>query len=317
MTRLSALLLCTALANAALPLSEAAAIRTHMLVTTEWLSSHLGDHNLVVLFIGHDRRQFDAGHIPGARFVRLDELVEQHLNSPNELPPVAELQALFESVGASSESRIVLYGEGGGVLAARAYFTLDTLGLGERTALLDGGMEKWKAEGRALSLQETHPAPGHIALRPHFDIAVTATKMEDASDRASQAQGSAFALLDARPPAEFEGVVASEGVSKAGHIPGAASLYWKTLLRSEAQPELLPVDELQRAFREAGVRPEQTVVTYCRTGMQSSFTYFVAKYLGYHAAMYDGSVYEWVQAKGKDLVKSPAAGAATVRRSTR
>ena len=82
-----------------------------MLVSTSWLEQHLNDRDLVVLYIGRDRGQFDAGHIPGSRFVRLDELVEQRKDSLNELPPVPDLQATFESLGVGDESRVVLTGD--------------------------------------------------------------------------------------------------------------------------------------------------------------------------------------------------------------
>jgi thiosulfate/3-mercaptopyruvate sulfurtransferase len=114
-----------------------------------------------------------------------------------------------------------------------------------------------------------------------------------------------YVLLDARPLAEFTGIVNSEAVTQAGHIVGSESLYWKKLIRSEANPQLLDPEELQQQFIRSGAVPGKSIITYCRTGMQSSFTYFVAKYLGYQAAMYDGSVYEWVRAAGNELVKSP------------
>ena len=114
-----------------------------------------------------------------------------------------------------------------------------------------------------------------------------------------------YVLLDARPVDEFDGMVNSDAVPKAGHIAGAHSLHWKKLIGSDTIPMLLGPRELESQFARAGVEPGQTVVTYCRTGMQSSFTYFVARYLGYQAAMYDGSVYEWVHAAGNDLAVSP------------
>ncbi len=102
----------------------------------------------------------------------------------------------------------------------------------------------------------------------------------------------------------------SEAVPKAGHIAGSQSLYWKKLIRSDADPRLLDPRRTATAIRyDAGASHGKSVVTYCRTGMQSSFTYFVAKYLGYRAAMYDGSVYEWVHAADNELVTSPSAGA--------
>ena len=284
--------------------AEAPVVKTSMLVSTSWLQEHLADRDLVVLYIGQDQTRFDEGHVPGSRFVRLDDLVEQHKDSLNELPPNADLQALFESLGVGDDSQVVLMGDHGGVFAARAYFTLDYLGHGDRAALVDGGLEKWTAEARPLSRNSVHPAPATFTLRLQPDILISTSEMQ--INMAALGSGAApFVLLDARPVNEFDGVVNSEAVAKAGHISGAQSLYWKKLIRSEADPTLLDPTDLEKQFRSAGFRQGQKVITYCRTGMQSSFTYFVAKYLGYAAAMYDGSVYEWVSA-GNDLVVSPA-----------
>ncbi len=113
--------------------------RADMLVSTNWLQEHLADPNLVVLQVGRSREQYDAGHVPGARFVAFDESVEQHKESLNALPPVATLQAVFEKLGVGDDSKLVLYGEGGGLLAARLYFTLDYLGHGAHT-----GAPRWR-----------------------------------------------------------------------------------------------------------------------------------------------------------------------------
>jgi len=284
--------------------SSQPALRSEMLVSTSWLQQHLTDPGLVVLYIGRDRSRFDAGHIPGSVFVRLDDLVEQRKNSLNELPPVAELQTLFESLGVGDHSRVVLTGDGQGVLAARAYFTLDYLGHGDQAALLDGGTEKWLAEARRVSTEEAHPRPALFTPHVQPEVLVSTSQMQDVSRGLSHG-GHNYALLDARPVAEYEGAVASEAVPKAGHIAGAHSLYWKKLIRSDADPQLLDPGDLQRQFLSAGAEPDVPVITYCRTGMQSSFAYFVAKYLGYRTAMYDGSVYEWVHAAGHDLLFAP------------
>lgn len=284
--------------------SSRPAVRSEMLVSTSWLEQHLHDRDLVVLHIGRDRGRFDSGHIPGSRFVRLDELVEQRKDSLNELPSVSDLQATFESVGVGDESRVVLMGDSPGVLAARAYFTLDYLGHGDHVALLDGGLEKWIAESRRTSKEEIHPVRAHFSPRLRPDIVVSTAQMRELSLRATKGSPE-YVLVDARPAAEYDGVVNSEAVPKAGHIAGSQSLYWRKLIRSEANPLLLDSDQLQQQFMRAGATPGKSVVTYCRTGMQSSFTYFVAKYLGYRASMYDGSIYEWVHAAGNELVASP------------
>ena len=284
--------------------AEFPAVRTEMLIGTSWLQQHLADRDLVVLYVGQDQTRFDEGHVPGSRFVRLDELVEQHKDSLNELPPVADLQALFESLGVGDNTRVILMGDHGGVFAARAYFTLDYLGHGDHAALLDGGLEKWTAEARALSRDLVHPAPATFTLRLKPDILISTSEMRKLSGASLDNGGAPYVLLDARPVNEFGGVVNSEGLAKAGHISGSQSLYWRKLIRSDANPALLDPAELEQQFARAGLHAGQKVITYCRTGMQSSFTYFVAKYLGYKAAMYDGSVYEWVNA-GNDLVVSP------------
>lgn len=275
-------------------------LRTDMLVSTGWLEQHLGDSDVVVVYVGRDRSGYDAGHIPGARFLALDLLVEQHTDSLNDLPPVAKLEAVFEGVGIGNDARIVLYGDGGGLLAARAYYTLDYLGHGDQAALLDGGIEKWISEGGLLDRNAAHPVTTHFTAREHPDILITTERMR----QIVAGTGNGYVLLDARPPREFDGTVVSDAVPKAGHLPGAESLYWKTLLQSESVPSLRSAAELRDQFQRAGLKEDQQVVTYCRTGMQSSFTYFVAKYLGYRASMYDGSIYEWVNRAGYDLSRS-------------
>lgn len=281
------------------------AVRTEMLVSTAWLDQHLNDRDLVVIYIGRDRSQFDSGHIPGSRFLRLDELVEQHKDSLNELTPITDLQATFENLGIGERSRIVLTDDAGGVLAARAYFTLDYLGRADNAMLLDGGSKAWIAEARTTSKEE-RPVT-HAEFTPHLnrEVLVSTAEMRHLSFGAAMG-ASDYVLLDARPVAEHTGVVNSESVPKAGHIAGSQSLYWKKLIRSDANPLLLGTEQLRLQFVRAGAIPGKLVVTYCRTGMQSSFTYFVAKYLGYRAAMYDGSVYEWVHAGGNPLVTSSA-----------
>jgi thiosulfate/3-mercaptopyruvate sulfurtransferase len=217
---------------------------------------------------------------------------------------VSDLQTTFESLGVGDESRVVLVGDTAGVLAARAYFTLDYLGHGDHAALLDGGLETWIAESRRTSKEEATPVHTHFTPHVNPDILVTMAQMRELSLDINKGALDSV-LLDARPLAEYTGIVNSEAVPKAGHIAGSQSLYWRKLIRSDANPQLLDPEQLQQQFTRAGAAPGKSVITYCRTGMQSSFTYFVAKYLGYRAAMYDGSVYEWVHAAGNELVISP------------
>jgi thiosulfate/3-mercaptopyruvate sulfurtransferase len=286
---------------ASAPGSKRSPVHSEMLVSTGWLQEHLADPDLVLLYVGRDRKAYDARHIPGSRFLPFNALVEQHKHSLNELPPVADLQALFAGLGVADDSRIVLYGEGEGLLAARAFFTLDYLGHAEQAALLDGGMEQWIAESRGTDNRSASPAPANFSARINTRVLLTTPQMREISQSVELRSSAEYVLLDARPPQEFEGTVRSKDVTKAGHIPGANSLYWKTLLGPGAAPSLLDSEKLQQAFEAAGATDDKVVVTYCRTGIQSSFTYFVARYLGYSVAMYDGSVYEWVNGASYDL----------------
>jgi len=264
-----------------------------MLVTTAWLAGHLHDATLILLCVADDEHFYSAGHIPGARLVRLSEIVTTLDGIPNQVPSADHLQNVFEKAGVSNTSRIVLYGERSGVMAARAYFTLDYLGLADGAALLDGGIEKWRAEGRPVSTEISQVATGNLQVRLRPEILVNVSQM------AEYARSAKVVVLDARPTPEYTGEKLSEDVAVAGHIPGAHGLYWHDLLRSAETPELIPAPELGSRFAAAGASPGKEVITYCRTGMQSSFDYFVAKYLGFNVRMYVGSFYEWTRFKNR------------------
>ncbi|HEY8484730.1 MAG TPA: sulfurtransferase, partial [Longimicrobiales bacterium] len=228
---------------------------------------------------------YDRGHIPGARFLPLSAIVVERDGLPNELPPVEHLDSVFEAVGVSDDTRVVVYGPP--LAAARAFVTLDYLGHGDRTALLDGGLERWVAEGRPLSTEAPEVARGRFTPRPRPELVV------DAAWVAARLDSPGIALLDARPEAEFAGDVAGAGIPRPGHIPGARNVFWQRMIRSPEDPTFLEPDTLRALLADAGVEPGDTVVAYCRTGVQASVAYFVARYLGYEARMYDGSFIDW------------------------
>ncbi len=272
--------------------------RSQMLVTTDWLAKHLNDPKVVLLHIARERAHYEAGHIPGARFVAWNEIIATRNGVANELPPVEQLQKLFERLGVGDEARIVVYGDAAGLSAARAYFTLDYLGHGERTALLDGGLEKWKAEKRPLSTEAPEIKPAHFTVRLNPQLLVSLEVMRDLSWIAAHSDQPEVMLIDSRPANDYAGSPALEGRPRTGHIPGSVNIYWMQHLRSREDPQLLPVTELRKLYEAVGARPGQKMVTYCNTGVQASHSYFVAKYLGYDVAMYDGSFSEWSKAEG-------------------
>jgi thiosulfate/3-mercaptopyruvate sulfurtransferase len=269
-------------------------LRPEMLVTTGWLAANLSEPDVIVLCINSTPEFYSKGHIPGARQIKLEDIAVTRDGIPNELPPVEVLKHVFEAAGVSNSSRVVLYGERFNLLAARAYFTLDYLGVAARAAILDGGLEKWTTERRPLSTETPQAKTTTLVISPRPEILVDTNAMRELS----QKKPGTVTLVDARPTKEFTGEQLSEDVAKAGHIPGAKGLYWMDMLVSRQNPVLKPEAELRRMYSALNARSDQPLVTYCRTGMQSSFDYFVARYLGYEPSMYDGSFYEWSK---KDL----------------
>lgn len=282
-------LLASLIAALLAPAIEAQAVRGEMLVSAGWLHRRLG--MVTVLHIG-DAAGYDAGHIPGAALIEPRSLLVQRDGIPNELPPVDALEGLFRAAGVGARERIVVYSNDP-LLAARAWFTLDYLGHGRRTSLLDAGLAKWVAAGYATSTKRTSPAPGgfeaHAVPQKVVDLAAMKELVSTREER-----GRPFAIVDARPPAQFSGDEPGSGVAHAGRIPGAVNVPYASNL--DATGALKSVSELRLLYSELGLARSSTNVVYCRTGMQAAMTYYVLRYLGYDVALYDGSFLEWSNA---------------------
>ena len=261
--------------------------RSTMLVTTEWLAKHANDRDLVLLAVGQ-KSEFDQGHIPGARFLDYNTIVlRATAERPNsfELPPMADLAATFSQLGVSNSSRIVVYMTKDFVSATtRVYLTLDAMGLGPRTSLLDGGFPAWKAENRAVTTEAAAPKAGKITPCAQDDVIVDLDYVK------SNLRQKGVALVDARTATFYSGEAPGRNM-RAGHIPGALSLPYVTLV--DDQNKFHPLEQLAKQFSEAGIRKGDRVVSYCHIGQQATVLYFVARYLGYDARLYDGSLEEW------------------------
>ena len=276
--------------------------RSEMVVSTEWLAAHLNDPKVVVLHVARERAHFEQGHIPGARFVGWGEITATRDGVPNELAPVADLQKVFERLGIGNDARIVVYGDNSGLAAARAYFTLDYLGHGERVALLDGGLEKWKAERRTTSTDKVEPKTARFTPQVRASAVTNLDVVRDFSWTATNVTSPSAVLIDARPVEEYTGAKPGDGVPRGGHIPGAVNVFWMQNVQSRENPVLRSVAELRKLYEDAGALPGRTLVTYCRTGGQASHSYFTLKYLGYDVVMYDGSFFEWSNTEGTPVV---------------
>ncbi len=257
-----------------------------LLVSTDWLQENL--EGVVVLQAESRRDRYEAGHIPGARFLDMSRLMwdgEQGWRA--EITDPSQIEAALEDAGVSDGDHIVVY-SGSALTGARAFMTLEVMGLAGRVSMLDGGLGAWRAEGRPLSTDEPRVGQGSVTLSPRDDVVVSA---EWILERLGDDQ---VALVDARPDDEYTGADGGMGgMANPGHIPGAAQMYWEELVESRAVPKLRDRDEVAALFAEAGADQGDTVVAYCMIGMRASFTYFTARLLGYDVKFYDGSWHDW------------------------
>jgi thiosulfate/3-mercaptopyruvate sulfurtransferase len=263
-------------------------------VTTEWLAARVDSARVHVIQVGRSDSAFRAGHIPGAQFLPLSAVATTVNGIPNEFSPPAQIAAAFRDLGVGDGGRIVLYGDDAGLLAARAWVALDLFGQSRRTALLDGGLAKWRAEGRPVETAVRAVRPRPFPARWHADRVVSAVWVR------AHLGDSTVQLIDARNPDLFAGIEPASSTTppeRRGHIPGAANIWWTNNLVSAANPVLRPMHDLHEGvWVPSGTdrAPVRTVVVYCHSGMQASFDYFAARYIGYHdVRLYDGSLSEW------------------------
>ena len=264
------------------PAQDAAGV----LVSTEWLAERLQDSSIALLHVGMPTARSSREFIPGARFLNYQEIVQVRDGLIVEMPPIDELIEPLEVAGVSDEAMVVLYGSPAH-LPARAYVTLDYLGHSGRTVVLDGGLEAWKAAGYPISAT---PAQGPRALftpRVRDDVLVSAEWI------AQRLGDPGITLVDSRPEGEYTGRLPTRIGGRGGHIPGARNLYWEDLLVSPDNAVLRDLLDVQAQFQQAGADYGAIVVNYCYVGMRASYTYLIAKHLGYDTRLYDGSWNEW------------------------
>jgi thiosulfate/3-mercaptopyruvate sulfurtransferase len=263
-----------------------------MIVSTAWLADHLKDPNLVILSLGPPA-EYEKEHIAGAQMVTPNELSTPMVDGQLmlELPPMEQLQKAFAAWGVTNKSRIVLYlvnpnGIAGGT---RVYLTLDAMGLGAQTSMLDGGLPAWKSEGRPVTAEVRKATAGKLDLCPQSDVIASGDWVHD------NIKHPGAAIIDARAPQFYSGASAGKyhnGTDeRAGHIPGAANIPFSSLIDEKGY--FLKPEKLREKFSGAGVKQGDRVVSYCHIGQQATVVYFTARYLGYDARMYDGSFEDW------------------------
>ena len=262
------------------------------LVSTEWLAEHLNDPGLRIVESNEDLLLFDTGHIPGA--VHIDWQSDLQDQTVRDYVSPEAFAALCSRNGISPDTTCVFYGDKSNWWACYALWAFQLFGH-EKVKILNGGRDKWIAEGRELSREKTKPEPTNYPVPTRRDAEIRA--FYDDALAHSQAKKP---LIDVRSPGEFKGDVThmpeypQEGVLRGGHIPGANSIPWKTAVQEDAT--FKSAEELRKIYTEScGLKPDDDIVAYCRIGERSSHTWFVLKYLlGYEKVRnYDGSWTEW------------------------
>ena len=262
----------------------AGAAHPELVVSTQWLADHLKDPNLVIVHIAHDEGDYRAAHIPGARYLAMDKFATDQMTKPGtELLPPDQLKKNLEEIGIGDDTRVVYYAPDWDPMATRLFFTMDYLGHGNQAALLDGGLDQWTREKRSISTQVSTGKPGSLTVHLHPEITAKMDYMKKLVDHPEQG----VVIVDSRPSKRYRN----------GHLRGAESLYWQNALVSEKEQLLKSPEQIRQLFTAAGVTGNTKAVSYCEIGLQASYVYMLARYLGFDAAMYDGSYSEWSDAK--------------------
>lgn len=274
-------------------------VRESMIVSTEWLAQHLKDDSLVLLQVG-EKSEYVAGHIPGAQFITLaDVSTPRGQGLALELPSVDQLKTTFEKLGVSNNSRIVIYFSKDWVSpTARVFMTLDYLGMGDRTSILDGGLPAWRAEKRPVTTEERIPKPGNFTPKPLKQIVVDADWVKENLNKPQ------VIILDARDAKFYTGEELGR-MPRGGHIPSARNIPFSSLVE-DSNNKFKSIETLRQLLNTAGVRRGESVTAYCHIGQQASLLYFVARYLGYDTHLYDGSFEDWSHRPELPVVKQDA-----------
>jgi thiosulfate/3-mercaptopyruvate sulfurtransferase len=277
------------------------------LVTTEWLAAHLGDPGVRIVdasfklpgILPTARADYDAGHIPGAVFFDIDDIAEPGTDLPHMVPSAELFARKMGALGIGDGDRVVVYDSAGLSSAGRAWWMLRLFGH-ETVALLDGGLPKWKAEGRPLDTAVPAPAPRRFTAR--LDPSLIRDKTALLADLAARHEQ----VVDARAAGRFAGTAPEPRPGmRSGHIPGSRNLPYDRLTDPATQ-KLRGPEELAALFHDAGVDLDRPIVTSCGSGVTACALAFALHLIGRRAAVYDGSWSEWGQPGNTPVETGPA-----------
>jgi len=265
------------------------------LVDTDWLASHLSAPDLIIvdgsMHLPTTKRnakaEFLDAHIPGALFFDIDDIADEKSALPHMLPSPTKFASRMKRMGIGDGMHIVAYDSEGLYSAARVWWMFRIMGH-EEVRILNGGLRKWKAEGRPLEAGE----PRQRTPR-HFTPVFNAGLVRDAGDVKALIDSPAAQIVDARAAARFEGTVAEPRAGlRAGHIPSARNVPFASLLNADGT--MKDAAELRQIFKAAKVDPDRPVVASCGSGVTAGVIALALAILGRpDAAVYDGSWSEW------------------------
>ncbi len=264
------------------------------LVSTDWLAGRIGQPHVVVAdaswYLPQAKRDAKAeyrdGHIPGAVFFDVDEISDHATDLPHMLPDPVAFASSMRKLGIGDSTTVVFYDGAGLYSAPRALWMMRAMGHAN-SAVLDGGLPKWKREGRSL---EAGTSP---AARTHFTPRLQKEMIRDFAAMLANLDTKAEQVVDARSPARFRGEEPEPrpGV-RPGHMPGAINVYYADVLTQDGT--LRPPEELQHLFVERGVNLARPIVTSCGSGVTAAILSLALETAGAKpSALYDGSWSEW------------------------
>ncbi len=269
---------------------------TDPLVSTDWLAARLGSDDIAVLDASwhmpaanrDPAAEFRDAHIAGAVFFDIDAVADHSSGLPHMLPEPGVFAEAIGALGVGDETTVVAYDVGGLIASARLWWSLRTMGH-DKVVVLDGGLWKWRAEGRQIASGEAFARPKPFTPNPRPKL----VRDFEAMKRTINDGPAAALVLDARPAARFTGEAAEprQGLAR-GHMPGAVSVPSSTLITADGR--LKPAEALKAAFDGVGVTDQRPVTTSCGSGVTACILALGLARLGrWDVAVYDGSWTEW------------------------
>jgi thiosulfate/3-mercaptopyruvate sulfurtransferase len=281
---------------------------TDPLVTTDWLAAHINDPNIRIVdatfkmpgVLPLPKDDYLAAHIPGAVFFDVDAVSDHSNPLPHMFPSAEQFGGDVGALGIGNDDTVVIYDAGGWVAGPRAWWMFLAYGH-DKVRLLDGGLKKWRAEGRKLESGEVTPRPATFKAR--FDARRVRSMEQMVANLAKHAEQ----VIDARATERFEGRVPEPRPGlRSGHIPGSRSVPYNNLFDA-ATGTLKPLADLRAAFAGAGVKLDAPIVTSCGSGVSAAVLTLALYRLGIeNPAVYDGSWSEWGNLDGPPVATGPA-----------